>query len=49
MPHTVSDHIVSILQEWGVDAVFGLPGDGINGLPFGAAGRLADKLTREPD
>lgn len=32
MPQTVSDHVVEILQEWGVDAVFGLPGDGINGL-----------------
>ncbi|HEY3778710.1 MAG TPA: thiamine pyrophosphate-dependent enzyme [Rhizomicrobium sp.] len=24
--------MVAILQEWGVDTVFGLPGDGINGL-----------------
>jgi pyruvate dehydrogenase (quinone)/pyruvate oxidase len=24
--------VVAILQEWGVDTVFGLPGDGINGL-----------------
>ena len=32
MPDTVSDHIVAILSEWGVDTVFGLPGDGINGL-----------------
>jgi pyruvate dehydrogenase (quinone)/pyruvate oxidase len=29
---TVSDHVVQILQDWGVDIVFGLPGDGINGL-----------------
>ncbi|MEM5435998.1 thiamine pyrophosphate-binding protein [Paraburkholderia diazotrophica] len=29
---TVSDHIVRILLDWGVDTVFGLPGDGINGL-----------------
>jgi pyruvate dehydrogenase (quinone)/pyruvate oxidase len=32
MPETVSDRIVEILEEWGVDTVFGLPGDGINGL-----------------
>lgn len=32
MPDTVSDLIVAILSEWGVDTVFGLPGDGINGL-----------------
>ena len=32
MSETVSDHVVQILQDWGVDTVFGLPGDGINGL-----------------
>jgi len=32
MPDTVSDHVVQILLDWGVDTVFGLPGDGINGL-----------------
>ena len=32
MPDTVSDHVVQLLTEWGVDTVFGLPGDGINGL-----------------
>jgi pyruvate dehydrogenase (quinone)/pyruvate oxidase len=32
MAETVSDHIVSVLLDWGVDTVFGLPGDGINGL-----------------
>ncbi|MGN6666847.1 MAG: thiamine pyrophosphate-dependent enzyme [Trinickia sp.] len=35
MADTVSDHVVQILQEWGVDTVFGLPGDGINGLVEG--------------
>ncbi len=35
MAETVSDHMVSILEEWGVDAVFGLPGDGIDGLVEG--------------
>jgi pyruvate dehydrogenase (quinone) len=28
----VSDHVVQILRDWGVDTVFGVPGDGINGL-----------------
>lgn len=32
MPQTVPDHIVEILQDWGVDTVFGLPGDGIDGF-----------------
>jgi pyruvate dehydrogenase (quinone)/pyruvate oxidase len=32
MPTSVSDHLVEILLQWGVDTVFGLPGDGINGL-----------------
>lgn len=32
MPQTVSDHLVEILQDWGVDTVFGLPGDGIDGF-----------------
>ncbi len=32
MPETVCDHLVQLLQDWGVDSVFGLPGDGINGL-----------------
>ena len=32
MAETTSDHVVQILTEWGVDTVFGLPGDGINGL-----------------
>ncbi len=32
MADTVSDHVVQILLDWGVDTVFGLPGDGINGL-----------------
>ncbi len=32
MPATVSDCIIDILMRWGVDTVFGLPGDGINGF-----------------
>ncbi|HEU5018004.1 MAG TPA: thiamine pyrophosphate-dependent enzyme, partial [Pseudolabrys sp.] len=32
MPETVSDHVLSLLKDWGVDTVFGLPGYGINGF-----------------
>jgi pyruvate dehydrogenase (quinone) len=32
MADTASDLFVERLMEWGVDTVFGLPGDGINGL-----------------
>lgn len=29
---TASDLLVEALIDWGVEIVFGLPGDGINGL-----------------
>jgi pyruvate dehydrogenase (quinone)/pyruvate oxidase len=32
MAHTAADILIEALQEWGVDTVFGLPGDGINGI-----------------
>jgi pyruvate dehydrogenase (quinone) len=32
MAETASDVLVSILEDWGVDTVFGLPGDGVNGV-----------------
>ncbi|GKQ39488.1 thiamine pyrophosphate-requiring protein [Streptomyces sp. A012304] len=32
MSTKVSDHILQRLREWGVEHVFGYPGDGINGL-----------------
>ncbi|MFB6376073.1 MAG: thiamine pyrophosphate-dependent enzyme, partial [Bradymonadaceae bacterium] len=32
MSTNTSDIIVSTLQDWGVDKIFGLPGDGINGF-----------------
>jgi pyruvate dehydrogenase (quinone) len=38
---TVADHLLGRLREWGVDTVFGYPGDGINGL-LTAWGRSAD-------
>src|SRR5438477_4018202 len=32
MGQTAADILVETLQAWGVDVVFGLPGDGINGI-----------------
>jgi pyruvate dehydrogenase (quinone) len=32
MPDTASDLLVERLMDWGVDTIFGLPGDGINGF-----------------
>src|SRR3954465_4672055 len=32
MTETAADRLVACLLEWGVDTVFGLPGDGINGI-----------------
>ena len=32
MAKTVADLIIERLISWGVDTIFGLPGDGINGL-----------------
>ncbi|CAM3976529.1 thiamine pyrophosphate-requiring protein [Bordetella tumbae] len=38
MAKTVADFVLARLAEWGIDRVFGYPGDGINGL-IGAFGR----------
>jgi pyruvate dehydrogenase (quinone) len=32
MAHTAADRLVDVLHDWGVRVVFGLPGDGINGI-----------------
>lgn len=32
MARTAADVMIDCLQDWGVDTIFGLPGDGINGL-----------------
>ena len=32
MSSTASDVLIESLQDWGVDTIFGLPGDGINGI-----------------
>ncbi|GAA3935311.1 thiamine pyrophosphate-requiring protein [Actinomadura viridis] len=41
-PTTVADHLLDRLREWGVEQVFGYPGDGINGL-LAAWGRAGDR------
>ncbi|HLI85735.1 MAG TPA: thiamine pyrophosphate-dependent enzyme [Bryobacteraceae bacterium] len=43
MPETVADILVNRLIAWGVDTVFGLPGDGINGV-FEALRTNQDKI-----
>src|SRR5665213_1152794 len=40
---TVADHLAERLIEWGVDTIFGFPGDGINGI-FEALRTRQDKL-----
>jgi len=35
MSMTASDVLIETLIKWGVDTVFGLPGDGINGVMEG--------------
>ena len=32
MAMTAGDIVVETLLDWGVDVVFGIPGDGINGV-----------------
>src|ERR1051325_5569739 len=32
MSHTAADILIETIMDWGVDVVFGLPGDGINGI-----------------
>jgi pyruvate dehydrogenase (quinone) len=43
MAKTVADRLVERLIEWGVDTIFGLPGDGVNGI-FEALRTHADQL-----
>jgi pyruvate dehydrogenase (quinone) len=43
MSPTVADHMLQRLTEWGVERVYGYPGDGINGF-MGAFNRSQDEL-----
>src|SRR5947207_14783171 len=40
---TAADKLMDILHDWGVEVIFGLPGDGINGL-MEALRRRQDKI-----
>src|SRR6476659_6122876 len=43
MAKTTSDFLIERLQAWGVDRVYGYPGDGINGI-LGALARATDAI-----
>src|SRR3982750_802854 len=43
METTTSEVLISRLADWGVDTVFGIPGDGINGIMEGLR-RNADRV-----
>lgn len=43
MAKTVADRLVQRLIDWGVDTIFGLPGDGVNGI-FEALRTHADRI-----
>src|ERR671922_1046207 len=32
MAHTAADVLIDVITDWGVEIVFGVPGDGINGI-----------------
>ena len=32
MAETAADVLIDTIHDWGVDVIFGLPGDGINGI-----------------
>ena len=43
MSQTVADHLLERLTEWGVERIYGYPGDGINGL-MGALNRADERF-----
>src|SRR5437868_14040603 len=43
MSETVAAHMLNRLHEWGVDRVYGYPGDGINGI-LGAFHEVGDQV-----
>ncbi len=43
MAQTVGDFIIQRLHDWGIERIYGYPGDGINGL-MGALNRAQDKM-----
>ena len=43
MAETAADVLIDTIHDWGVDVVFGLPGDGINGI-MESLRKRADKI-----
>src|SRR3954452_5913758 len=43
MPKTAADFMLERLGQWGIERVYGYPGDGINGI-LGALGRHEDEI-----
>lgn len=43
MARTVSDHMIDRLVDWGVQRIYGYPGDGINGI-MGALARAEERM-----
>lgn len=43
MSKEVSDFLIDRISQWGIDRIYGFPGDGINGI-MGALGRARDKI-----
>ncbi len=43
MANTAADILIDTIHDWGVDVIFGLPGDGINGI-MEALRRRSDKI-----
>ena len=43
MAKTTSDFLIERLQSWGVNRIYGYPGDGINGI-LGALNRAEEKI-----
>src|SRR6201989_1988179 len=44
MSRTAADVLIDTIHDWGVDVIFGLPGDGINGI-MEALRTRQDKIT----
>ncbi len=42
MRQTASDVLIETIHKWGVDVIFGLPGDGINGIVEALRNRQSD-------
>lgn len=50
MAHTAADVLIETLEDWGVQVIFGLPGDGINGITLrdNYADRIRERFPKIP-